>query len=77
MKKKARQRVERGVLNVSRIARLTYCSTQTATRWCDEMGLRHYRLPGCGDRRVLPEDLVRFLRQWQVPVPQELEATAP
>src|SRR4030042_1139963 len=43
----------------------------SVANWIDQKLLKAYRTPG-GHRRVLSEDLVRFLREHNMPIPPEL-----
>ena len=47
----------------------------TVINWCDQGKLKSYRTPG-GHRRVQPNDFLRFLEVYHLPVPKEFEPWA-
>jgi excisionase family DNA binding protein len=47
----------------------------SVNRWIDSGRLKAYRTPG-GHRRVLHDDLLRFLEEWGIPMPEELQPTS-
>lgn len=59
-------------LTTGQVAGLCGCSANCVAKWCKAGHLEHYILPCSKDRRVLPASLVRFMRQWGMPIPQEL-----
>ncbi len=63
-------------LGTLRIARLCQVTPATVAHWIDQGYLKGHRTP-TGHRRVDAEDLVAFLHEHQMPVPQELESEAP
>ena len=61
-------------LSTFAIAKLLYVDPGSVANWIDQGMLIAHRTPG-GHRRVATEDLVRFLRDHKMPVPDELDAT--
>ena len=61
-------------LSTFAIAQMLHVDPGSVANWIDQGLLRAHRTPG-GHRRVLGEDLVIFLREHKMPVPDELEAT--
>lgn len=60
-------------LSTFAIARMLHVDPGSVANWIDQGLLKAHRTPG-GHRRVLAEDLVSFLREHKMPVPEELEA---
>lgn len=58
-------------LSTYRIARATGFAPRTVSKWCDLGKLKCFRLPPGNHRRILREDLVKFLEEYGVPVPEE------
>lgn len=62
-------------LSTFKIAQLLNVNPSSVANWVDQGLLPAHRTPG-GHRRVAQEDLIRFLRDHKMPVPQELQAPA-
>ena len=61
-----------GTQAVSRIAKV---APRTVARWIDNGLLPGWSVPGGSNhRRVMPRDLIRFLREARMPVPPDLAA---
>ncbi len=60
-------------LSTFAIARLLQVDPGSVANWIDRGLLRAHRTPG-GHRRVMPDDLVVFMRGHNMPVPPELSA---
>jgi excisionase family DNA binding protein len=58
-------------LSTFAIAEMLHVDPGSVANWIDQRLLKAYRTPG-GHRRVLAEDLVKFLRQHGMPIPPEL-----
>ncbi len=58
------------------IANMLGVSDQSVSNWIDAGQLVAERTPG-GHRRVLPEDLIRFLKQKNMRIPPELDPAPP
>lgn len=52
-----------------------YCGVnfRTVIRWVDRGLLKSYRLPGRGDNRIKVQDFIAFLKQSNMPVPEEFK----
>ena len=61
-------------LSTFAIAKMLYVDPGSVANWIDQGMLPAHRTPG-GHRRVLSEDLLRFLREHKMPVPSELATT--
>lgn len=61
-------------LSTFAIAKMLYVDPGSVANWIDQGMLTAHRTPG-GHRRVLSEDLLRFLREHKMPVPPELATT--
>ncbi len=57
--------------NTSQVARYCHVSPDTIRDWANRRILRMFRTPG-GHRRITREDLIRFLREQNMPVDREL-----
>ena len=55
------------VLTTGEAARICGVNFRTVLRWIDRGLLQAYKLPGRGDRRVLPDELHRFMRENGIP----------
>ena len=60
-------------LSTFAIAKMLYVDPGSVANWIDQGMLLAHRTPG-GHRRVVSEDLIRFLREHKMPVPEELAA---
>ena len=62
-------------LSTFSIAQMLHVDPGSVANWIDQGLLKAHRTPG-GHRRVAAEDLLEFLRQHKMPIPQELQARA-
>lgn len=60
-------------LSTFAIAEMLHVDPGSVANWIDRDLLKAHRTPG-GHRRVAVDDLVRFLREHKMPIPEELEA---
>lgn len=65
------------VLTTGEAAKYCGVNFRTIIRWIERGRLKAYKLPGRGDHRIKQEDFVEFLRENELPVPEELEISAP
>ncbi len=56
------------VLTTGEVARICKVAPRTVTKWFDSGQLRGYRIPGSKDRRIPISQLVRFMRQNNMPL---------
>lgn len=56
------------VLTTGQAARVCRVAPRTISKWFDTGLLKGYRLPGCGDRRIPRESLVKFLESRGIPL---------
>ena len=56
------------VLTTGEVARICKVAPRTVTKWFDSGQLRGYRIPGSKDRRIPVTQLVRFMRQNNMPL---------
>jgi excisionase family DNA binding protein len=56
------------------VGKLVGADPSSVNRWIDSGRLKAYRTPG-GHRRVLYEDLMGFLGEWGIPMPDELKSS--
>jgi excisionase family DNA binding protein len=60
------------VFTTGQVATICKVAPRTVSKWFDSGRIRGYRVPGSQDRRILREQLIRFLKEHAVP-PGELE----
>jgi excisionase family DNA binding protein len=63
------------VLTTGEVARICKVAPRTVTKWFDSGQLRGYRIPGSKDRRIPVNQLVRFMRQNNMPLDGMLHFT--
>jgi excisionase family DNA binding protein len=63
----------RRVFTTGQVAKICNVAPRTVGKWFDEGRLRGYRIPGSQDRRIPREHLIRFLKEYGMPL-GELEA---
>lgn len=54
------------------VAQMIGVAPRTVSKWCDSKKINSFRLPGSEARRILQKEIVRFLRDNDMPMPQEL-----
>jgi excisionase family DNA binding protein len=59
-------------LTTGEIAEYCQVNLRTVIRWIDGGKLKGYKLPGRGNNRVLQEDFLVFLKEYDMPIPDEL-----
>lgn len=65
--------MEKRSLTTGEIAKYCGVNFRTVIRWIKQGHLRAYQLPGRGDNRVEVQDFVNFLREHEMPIPQEFQ----
>lgn len=63
------------VLTTGEVARICKVAPRTVTKWFDSGQLRGYRIPGSKDRRIPINQLMRFMRQNNMPLDGMLHFT--
>ncbi|HVX85957.1 MAG TPA: response regulator [Phycisphaerae bacterium] len=63
------------VLTTGEVARICKVAPRTVTKWFDSGQLRGYRIPGSKDRRIPVSQLMRFMRQNNMPLDGMLHFT--
>lgn len=53
---------------MGQVAKICNVARRTATKWFDSGHLKGYRIPGSNDRRVPRENLVEFLKEYNMPL---------
>ena len=61
------------VFTTGQVARMFQVAPRTISKWFDTDRLRGYRLPGSQDRRIPKENLIKFCKDYGIPVPAELK----
>ncbi len=56
------------VLTTGEVAKICKVAPRTVTKWFDSGQLRGYRIPGSKDRRIPINQLMRFMKQNQMPL---------
>lgn len=57
----------KSVLTTGEVARICNVAPRTVSKWFDSGQLKGYRIPGSKDRRIPLEELIRFMRQHNIP----------
>ena len=70
MEKGRTKRMRRTVLTTSEVARICQVAPRTAQKWFDTNLIRGYRLPASRDRRIPVEELIRFMQEYNIPLPE-------
>jgi excisionase family DNA binding protein len=65
----------RDVLTTGEVARICKVAPRTVTKWFDSGQLHGYRIPGSKDRRIPVNQLIRFMRQNNMPLDGMLHFT--
>ena len=63
-------RMRRTVLTTSQVARICQVAPRTVQKWFDKNFIRGYRLPASRDRRIPVEELIRFMQEYNIPLPE-------
>lgn len=69
----SRPKPDAQVFTAGQAAKLIGCSLNHVHRLFDRGKLRGYRIPGSNHRRIPRAALVRFLKEYSVPIPDWLE----
>ncbi len=64
-------------LTTGGVAKLCGVNQRTVIRWIERSQLKSYKLPGRGDNRIRPEDLLSFLKSHDMPIPDILRPVTP
>lgn len=64
--------LNRQALTTGQAAKLCGVSFRTVIRWIERGRLKAYKLPGRGDNRIPTDSLVAFLRENDMPIPDDL-----
>jgi excisionase family DNA binding protein len=67
----ARTKMAKGknVLTTGDVAKICNVAPRTVSKWFDSGQLKGYRIPGSKDRRIPVNELIRFMKQNNMPVP--------
>lgn len=60
------------IFTTGQVAKICKVAPRTVSKWFDSGRLRGYRIPGSKDRRIPRENLIRFMKDYGIPV-DELE----
>lgn len=71
----ARMARNKDVLTTGEVARICKVAPRTVTKWFDSGQLHGYRIPGSKDRRIPVTQLIRFMRQNNMPLDGMLHFT--
>ena len=58
----------KAVFTTGQVAKICQVAPRTVSKWFDSGKLRGYRIPGSQDRRIPREQLIRFLKENQMPL---------
>jgi excisionase family DNA binding protein len=59
------------IFTTGQVARICKVAPRTVSKWFDSGRLRGYRIPGSQDRRIPRESLIRFLKEHNIPLPDD------
>jgi two-component system, OmpR family, response regulator RpaA len=65
------------IFTTGQIARICNVAPRTVSKWFDSGKLQGYRIPGSQDRRVLKENLFKFMREYGLPIDERLLQEVP
>lgn len=58
---------KKSVLTTGQVAKLCNVAPRTVTKWFDSGQLKGYRIPGSKDRRIPQNELIRFMKDHNIP----------
>ena len=61
------------VFTTGQVAKICKVAPRTVSKWFDSGRLKGYRIPGSQDRRIPRENLIRFLREHEMPLEDLVE----
>ena len=64
----------KNVLSTGEVARICHVSPRTVQKWFDKKLLNGYLIPGSKDRRIPRNELIRFMRENNIPMPSSLQS---
>ncbi len=59
--------IRKDVLTTGQVAQICNVAPRTVTKWFDNGQLRGYRIPGSKDRRIPMSELIRFMKEHNIP----------
>ncbi len=59
--------LKKDVLTTGQVAQICNVAPRTVTKWFDNGQLRGYRIPGSKDRRIPLSELIRFMKEHDIP----------
>ena len=59
--------IRKDVLTTGQVAQICNVAPRTVTKWFDNGQLRGYRIPGSKDRRIPLSELIRFMKEHNIP----------
>src|SRR5204862_1583462 len=62
------QQKVKDVLTTGEVAKICNVAPRTVSKWFDSGALRGYRIPGSKDRRIPLNQLIRFMKQHNMPL---------
>jgi two-component system response regulator RpaA len=68
------QSMVKQVFTTGAVAKIARVAPRTVSKWFDSGKLKGYRIPGSQDRRIPRENLIRFLRENDMPQADDLAA---
>ena len=64
---------EKKVFTTGEVAKICSVATRTVHKWFDNGILGGYRIPCSKDRRIPAKELIRFMKEYKIPMPEEWE----
>jgi len=62
----------KSVLSTGEVAKICHASPRTVQKWFDTKLINGYLIPGSRARRIPREELIRFMRNNDIPMPMAL-----
>ena len=69
LKRSTKMAKGKNVLTTGDVAKICNVAPRTVSKWFDSGQLKGYRIPGSKDRRIPVNELIRFMKQNNMPVP--------
>jgi hypothetical protein len=63
----------RKVYTTGQVSEIANVASRTVSLWFDSGLLKGYRIPGSQDRRIPHDNLIKFLTEHGMPIPEELK----
>lgn len=65
------------IFTTGQVAKICKVAPRTVSKWFDSGRLRGYHIPGSTYRRIPRENLIKFMAEHKLPMPEEFQEKAP